>query len=164
MLRDVVRIWCTFFYFRYITSCILVLWLFWHTLYLYLLYILLMYVLSPISPCVVSFLSLYTCFLYNVCNLLFLFHTKMSWWVLFKVFQKYRLSKSTCHKLFSCKVFQEFVLGYILLYSTTMNMSWVIFDFSHFSFVCCGFVTDCQKERLLGHMWFNVRNICQHFM
>ena len=35
-------------------------------------------VLSPISPCVVSFLSLYTCFLYNVCNLIFLFHTKMS--------------------------------------------------------------------------------------
>ena len=29
----------------------------------------------------------------------------------FKVFQKYRLSKSTCHKLFSCKVFQEFVIG-----------------------------------------------------
>ena len=34
-------------------------------------------VLSPISPCVVSFLSLYTCFLYNVCNFIFLFHTKM---------------------------------------------------------------------------------------
>ena len=31
--------------------------------------------------------------------------------VLFKVFQKYRLSKSTCHKFSSCKVFQEFVLG-----------------------------------------------------
>ena len=30
---------------------------------------------------------------------------------LFKVFQKYRLSNSTCHKLSSCKVFQEFVLG-----------------------------------------------------
>ena len=36
-----------------------------------------------------------------------------------KVFQKYRLSKSSCHKLSSCKVFQEFVLGYILLYSTS---------------------------------------------
>ena len=34
-------------------------------------------VLSPISPCVVSFLSLYTCFLFIVCNLLFLFHTKI---------------------------------------------------------------------------------------
>ena len=65
---------------------------------------------SPTSTCVVSFLHLYTCFLLIVCNLLFLFHTKMPWWVLFKVFQKYRLSKSTCHKLSSCKVFQEFVL------------------------------------------------------
>ena len=34
-------------------------------------------VLSPISTCVVSFLSLCTCFLFIVCNLLFLFHTKM---------------------------------------------------------------------------------------
>ena len=49
-------------------------------------------------------------FLILVCNLLFLFHTKMPWWVLFKVFQKYRLSKSICHKLSSYKVFQEFVL------------------------------------------------------
>ena len=29
----------------------------------------------------------------------------------FKCFRKYRLSKSTCHKLSSCKVFQEFVIG-----------------------------------------------------
>ena len=29
-----------------------------------------------------------------------------TWWVLFKVFQKYRLSKFTYHKLSSCKVFQ----------------------------------------------------------
>ena len=35
------------------------------------------YFLSLISSCVVSFLSLCTCFLYIVCNLLFLFHTKM---------------------------------------------------------------------------------------
>ena len=33
-------------------------------------------VLSPIFTCIVSFLSLLTCFLF-VCNLLFLFHTKM---------------------------------------------------------------------------------------
>ena len=34
-------------------------------------------VLSPIFTCVVSFLSLCTCFLYDVCNLIFLPHTKM---------------------------------------------------------------------------------------
>ena len=44
-------------------------------------------------------------FLIFVCNLLLLFHTKMPWWVSFKVFKKYRLSKSTCHKLSSCKIF-----------------------------------------------------------
>ena len=65
---------------------------------------------SPTFTCVVSFLSLYTYF-FTVCNLLFLFHTKMPWWVLFKVFWKYRLSKSTCHKLSSYKIFQEFLLG-----------------------------------------------------
>ena len=32
------------------------------------------------------------------------------------------------------------------------------------SFVCCGFVTDCQKGRLLGHMWFDFKKISQHFM
>ena len=35
------------------------------------------------------------------------------------MFRKYRLSKSSCHKLSSYKVFQEFVLGLILLYSTS---------------------------------------------
>ena len=34
-------------------------------------------VLSPIFICVVSLLSLCTCLLYIVCNLIFLFHTKM---------------------------------------------------------------------------------------
>ena len=33
--------------------------------------------LSPIFTCVVSIFYLYTCFLFIVCNLLFLFHTKM---------------------------------------------------------------------------------------
>ena len=67
--------------------------------------------LSPTLTCAVSFLSLCSCFLLLVCNLLFLFHTKMPRWVLFKVFQKCRLSKSSYYKLSSCKVFQEFVLG-----------------------------------------------------
>ena len=51
------------------------------------------------------FFSIFIHIFLLVCNLLFLFHTKMSWCVLFKVFQKYRLSKSTCNKLSSWKVF-----------------------------------------------------------
>ena len=59
------------------TSCILVFKSFdINCTYIWFIYIL-MYAISPISLCVVSFLSLYTSFLYNVCNLLFLFHTKM---------------------------------------------------------------------------------------
>ena len=76
----------------------------------YLLYML-MYVFFTYFYMCCFFFFLYTHVSLFVCNLLFLSHTKMSWWVLFKVFQKYRLSKSTCHKLSSCKVFQEFVLG-----------------------------------------------------
>ena len=37
-------------------------------------------------------------------------------------------------------------------------MSLVIYDFSHTSFVYCGFVADFQRERLLGHMW----NLLEH--
>ena len=100
--------------------------------------------------------SLYTHASYLfVCNLLFLFHIKMPWWVLFKVFQKYRLSKSTCHKLSSCKVFQEFVLWQILLYSTSeyeLSDLWLL---SYVHFVSCGFVMDCQMGWLLGHMCFS---------
>ena len=54
--------------------------------------------------------SLYTHVSY-VCNLLFLFHTKMPWWVLFKVFQKYRLSKSIMPWTLFLQNFQEFMLG-----------------------------------------------------
>ena len=107
-----------FSFFRYIYSCTWVLWPL-LTYIVFIFFICWCMFLSPILACIVSFLSLNTWFLLLVCNLLFLFHTKMPWWVLFKVFQKYRLSKSTCHKLSSCKVFQEFVLGWILLYSTS---------------------------------------------
>ena len=113
-MRDVVRITCifsSFLYFRYICSYTWVLWPF----LTYIVLIFFIYVdvcfFHLSLTCVVSFLSLCICFLLLVCNLLFLFHTKMPWWVLFKVFQKYKLSKSTCHKLSSCKFFQELVLG-----------------------------------------------------
>ena len=76
----------------------------------YFLYILMYVFFTYLYMC--CFFSIFIhMFLILVCNLLFLFHTKMHWWVLFKVFQKYRLSKSTCHKLSSYKVFQEFLLG-----------------------------------------------------
>ena len=110
-----------------------------------------MYVfLSPTLSCVVSFLSLYTCFLLFVFNLLFLFHTKMPWWVLFKVFQKYRLSKSTCHKLSSCKVSRVL----FIVFNKWIWVEWFMTSLIC-SFVYCGFVMDCQMGWLLGHMCFS---------
>ena len=47
-----------------------------------------------ISFHVLFLFSLYTHISYLCMQSLFLFHTKMPWWVLFKVFQKDRLSKS----------------------------------------------------------------------
>ena len=118
-MRDVVRFLCIFLFF--LLHLPHVYWSYDHLTYIVLIFgFIYIYVChSPIFTCVVSFLSLCTWFLNSVCNLLFRFHTKMPWWVLFKVYQKYRLLKSSCHELSSCKVFQEFVLGYILFYSTS---------------------------------------------
>ena len=109
----------------------------------------------------VFFLSLssYTCF-FIVCNLLYLCHTKMPWWVLFKVFQKDRLSKSIMPWTLLLQSFSR-VCIWIWFYCTQqVIMSLVIYDFSHTSFVYCGFVMDCQRERLLGHMW----NLLEHML
>ena len=155
MLRDVVRIW--FFFFSISDTLHLVYWSCDH-FDIHCTYICFIYywgMFFHLSFHVLSLFYLYTHVSYIMYAIFyFCFTLRCLDEFCLKVFQKYRLSKSTCHKLFSCKVFQEFVLGYILLYSTTMNMSWVIFDFSHISFVCCGFVTDCQRGRLLGHMCF----------
>ena len=62
--------------FRYICSYIVIANLVLMLIYIYI-YIEVVITVSPISSYVVSFLSLCTCFLYIVCNLLFLFHTKM---------------------------------------------------------------------------------------
>ena len=85
------------FSFKYIISCILVLWLFSdskHCIYPWYIFDDVVIIFTYLIMC--YFFSLFKhMFLLYVCNLLFLFHTKMPWWVLFKVFQKGRLSKSS---------------------------------------------------------------------
>ena len=112
-IRDVVRITCIFSFLLFLDTLFLCFRSCDHFFYLhciiFFIYVDVCFFFRLPLTCVVSFLSLYTYFLLHVCNLLFLLHTKIPWWVLFKVFQKYRLSKSTCYKL-SCKIFQEFVL------------------------------------------------------
>ena len=69
-----------------------------------------------------------------------------------KCFRKTGCQNLLCHELSSCKIFQEFVLGLDFIILKKVIMSLVIYDFSHTSFVCCGFVMDWQRGRLLGHM------------
>ena len=64
---------------------------------------------SPTSTCVVSFLSLYTCF-FMYAIFISVSHM-MPWWVLFKCFRKTSCESLPYHELSSCKVFQEFMLG-----------------------------------------------------
>ena len=115
LLRDVVRILFIFSFLSFLNTLILVhevLWLFIDIHCTYFLFYIVDVCFSFTYPFICCFFSPFIhMFLIFVYNLLFLFHTKLPCWVLFKVFQKYRLSKSTCHKLYSCKVFQEFVLG-----------------------------------------------------
>ena len=78
ILRDVVRILCIFlffFFFRYIY--LLYMGLVTILTYIVLIFLYIDVCFSPTLTCVVSFLSLCICFLLIVCNILFLFHTKM---------------------------------------------------------------------------------------
>ena len=85
-LRDVVRFLCIFFSFLFfsftlphvywlcdhLTYIVLIFGLYIY-IYIYIYMYVLMYVISPISPCVGSFLSLYTCFLLMYAILYFCF-------------------------------------------------------------------------------------------
>ena len=92
-------------------------------------------------------------FLIDCMQSFILFHTKMLWWVLFKMFQKDRLSKSIMPWTLFLQSFSRVCVKIRFYCIQQVNISCVIYDFSHISFVCCGFVTNCQMGRLLGHMW-----------
>ena len=75
-------------------------------------------IISPISPCVISFLSLYTCFfIYAI--FYFCFTLRCLDEFCLKYFRKTTCQNLSCHELSSCKNFQEFVIGLDLLYSTS---------------------------------------------
>ena len=85
-------------------TCTLVLWPF-HRHCTYFLYIMMMYVFHLYLTCVVSFLSLYTCFLVYITCLYFKLNALMD---LVWVFQLRQVASLSCHDLSSCKDFQEF--------------------------------------------------------
>ena len=89
---------------------------------------------------------------------LFLFHTKMPWWVLFKVFQKYRLSKSFLLWILFLQSFSRVCVRInFIVFNKWVWVEWFMTSLIC-SFVCCDFVMDCQRGRLFRHMWFDVRN------
>ena len=88
---------------------------------------------SPIFTCVVSSLSLYAYFFMYA---IFIYVSHMiPWWVLFKCFRKTGCETLSCRELFSCKVFQEFLVGIDLFCNTTSGyelsnlrlLSWLVF-------------------------------------
>ena len=98
------------FYFRYIYSYTLGLVTIIDIYCTYFLYILMYVSFTYLYIC--CFFSLFIHMLLITCmqSIISVSH-KHALMSLFKVFQKYRLSKSSCHKLSSSKIFQEFVLG-----------------------------------------------------
>ena len=105
-----------------------------HTLYFIFIYMMMMYVFpSPISTCIVSFLSLYRCFFMYA---IFISVSHMiPWWVLFKCFRKTGCEILLCHELSSCKVFQEFMLGLYLFCNPTSGYEFS--DLRLFSWFIC---------------------------
>ena len=113
-MRDVVKILCIFSFlsfldtlFLYFRSCDH---FYLHTLYLSSLYMDVCFSFTY-SLHVLFLFSLYAHASYYLYAIYYFYFTQRCLdEFFFKVFQKYRLSKSTCHKLSSCKIFPEFVL------------------------------------------------------
>ena len=70
-----------------------------------------------------------------------------------KYFRNTSCQSLSCHELSSCKVFQEFLLRKIfVVFNKWIWVKWFMTSLIC-SFVCCSFVTYCQRGRLLWHMW-----------
>ena len=155
ILKDVVRITCIFFFFLllihlflYLGSCNH----YWHILYLFSLYV-------------------DICFFHLSLHVLFLFflYTHGSYY-LYAIY--YFCFTQRCLDEFCLKCFRNTGCQSLLAINSLLakffkslcydrfcciqqvNMSWMIYDFSQISFVCYGFVMDCQRGRLLGYMGF----------
>ena len=84
-------------------------------------------IFTYLSMCCFFSLFIHMFLIFIVCNLLFLFHTKMPWRVLFKCFRKTGYESLLCHELSSCKVFQEFMLGLdFIVFNKWLWVQWFI--------------------------------------
>ena len=115
------------------------------------------YHISPISQCIISFLSLYTCFLLLYAIFYFCLTLRCLDEFCWKCFRNTGCQNLSCHELSSCKVFQEFMIGLdFIVFNKWVWVEWFMTSLIC-SFVCCGFVIDCQRGRLLRHMWIMLR-------
>ena len=118
-----------------------------------------MFFTYPFMCCFFSFF-MHMPLIYIVCNLLILFHTKMPWWVLFKVFQKYRLSKSFLPWTLFLQSFSRVCVRIRFYCIQQMSMSWVIYDFSHMIICLLWFRHILPKGEIVRTYVNHVRNIC----
>ena len=114
---------------------------------------------SSISPYVVSFFSLYTCF-FMYAIFYFYFTLRCLDEFCLKCFRKTSCQNLSYHELSSCKVFSRICVRIRCYCTQQVIMSLVIYDFSLTLFVCCGFIMNFQKGRLLGHIW----NLLEHML
>ena len=107
---------------------------------------------SPTSTCVVSFLSLYTCF-FMYAILISVSHM-MPWRVLFKCFKKTGCESLSCRELFSCKVFQEVVVGIDLLCHTTSGYEFCDLRLHSWLFVLLWFCHGLTKGKIVRDIFY----------
>ena len=154
------RIYVLFFSFLVVTLsfCTMVLWPFFfynmHCTYFSFIYMM-MYVIIHLSLHVLFLFSLYTHISLLYAIIYFCFTLRCLDEFCLKCFRKTGCQNLSCHELFSrvCVRIRFYCIQQVI-------MSLVIYDFSHTSFVCCGFVTDCQMGRLLRHIW----NLLEHML
>ena len=107
---------------------------------------------SPTSPCIVSFLSLYTCFFMYA---IFIFVSyMMPWWVLFECYRKTGCESLSCRELFSRKVFQEFVAGIDLFYNTTSGYEFSDLRLLSWLFVLLWFCYELPKGEIVKDIFY----------
>ena len=110
------------------------------------------------------FLFIHMFLIYCMQSLYFCFTLRCLDEFFFKCFRNTGCQSLSCHELSSCQSFSRVCVRMdFIVFNKWVWVEWFMASLIC-SFVCCDFITDFQRGRLLEYMWFNVRNICQHFI
>ena len=121
---------------------------------------LLLHSFTYLFMCCFFFLFMHILLIYYMQSFIFLFHTKMPWWVLFKVFQKYRLSKSFLPWTLYLQSFPKVCVRIRFYCIQQVSMSWVNYDFSHMIIYLLWFCLGLPNGEIVRKYVNHVRNIC----